>query len=198
MGQLIKKEMVFLDRQKFELFFHGYFREIKYIIHAVLHNPQRFANELVNYKCYKKYNFLDFCHNIPVLIYPYYMPINNTTRILISHLTIDTNHCLQFIQQILNLWPYSIQYARPKHHSLIDDVIYGFLKVPPILCYVEKISARFLKEVGNCRMEIFAFDEDAYDDLVILYVGLRMRLISRSMLRYPIPRRRGRRALRRS
>jgi len=41
---------------------------------------------------------------------------------------------------------------------LIDDVIYGFLKVPPILCYVEKISSRFLKEVGNCRMEIFAFD----------------------------------------
>lgn len=34
----------------------------------------------MNYKCYKKYNFLDFCQNIPVLIYPYYMPIGARSK----------------------------------------------------------------------------------------------------------------------
>ncbi len=62
------------------------------------------------------------------------------------------------MEQIINLWPYSVDYARPKVNTLIDDIIYGFFKIPPILCYVEKISANFLKEMSNCRMEIFAFD----------------------------------------
>ena len=42
-GEIVRKELIFLDRDKFELFFQGYFKEIRYIIHYVLNNPQKFA-----------------------------------------------------------------------------------------------------------------------------------------------------------
>lgn len=66
------------------------------------------------------------------------------------------------MQAVLKLWPYSVELVRPVQYSLLDQTITALMKVPPIVCYVERIVSRFLQDASQCHMSTFAFDEKAY------------------------------------
>lgn len=55
-----------------------------------------------------------------------------------------------------------MEHGRPRGYTMIDQIINGINKSPEIVCYVEKISIQFMKELNKCKMDTFAFDEEAY------------------------------------
>ena len=77
LGEIVKKDIVFIDKEKAEIFFEGYYKSVREIINFLVHDPKTFAKYVIDYKCFKKYNFTDFCHNVPVLLYPFYLPLSS-------------------------------------------------------------------------------------------------------------------------
>lgn len=131
----------------------GYYGILEEIITKVGTHPTLLARMLA-YDTSKKFDNPDFVQSILYHLYPCHIPssINNKY---------ETSHCLMFVEQIINQWSYDIKLGRPSNYTVIDQIINGFNKTPEIVCYAQKISINFMKQLNKCKMDYFAFDEDA-------------------------------------
>jgi hypothetical protein len=105
-------------------------------------NPTLFARMLSQPRCAEIIG-KNFLQNLLYHVYPYYLP---------PIIDGQPNSCLLFLQEVIDLWNYSIKMARPAKFTAIDEVINCFTKAPEIVCYVEKISLRFMKELNKCKL----------------------------------------------
>lgn len=123
-----------MEMTEFGAFFKNYHHSIVDIIEKIILEPRIVAEIISQYQDTKKIKFEDFLQNIVFNIYPCYLPQSKIKSPL-----------MEFMQKILDQWPYSVDLMRPTQYSLIDQAITGLMKMPVIVCYVEKIVSRFLQ-----------------------------------------------------
>ena len=105
------------------------------------------AHLIANYPDSKKYKFEDFFQNVVFNLYQCFLPTNSNSPLM------------EFIRNLFAKWQYNPQIVRPTHYNLIDQAFTGIMRAPVIVCYLERIVTKFLKDAEACHLSTFAIDQ---------------------------------------